>query len=68
MSRLDALVESLESGDVALADLLAKYEEGSRLASTCENQLKSAELRIDQLKRGGGTEPFALGDEADPKR
>lgn len=51
MSRLDAIVEAMESGDVPLADLLAKFEEGSRLLTHCENRLQAAELRIEQLKR-----------------
>ena len=51
MDRLEAIVESMETGDVPLADLLAKFEEGSRLLSACEERLKSAELKIEQLKR-----------------
>lgn len=51
MDRLEAIVESMEAGDVPLADLLAKFEEGSRLLATCEERLKAAELKIEQLKR-----------------
>ncbi len=51
MLRLETIVEKMESGDVPLAELLSRYEEGSRLLSVCEQQLKAAELKIEQLKR-----------------
>jgi exodeoxyribonuclease VII small subunit len=51
LTRLEAIVESMESGDVPLADLLAKFEEGNTLLKHCENRLKEAELKIEQLKK-----------------
>ena len=48
---LEDIVESMEAGDVPLADLLAKFEEGSKLLKTCETRLKDAELKIEQLKK-----------------
>ena len=51
LERLEAVVESMESGDVPLADLLARYEEGNKLLKLCEERLKEAELKIEQLKR-----------------
>lgn len=51
MQRLETIVEAMESGDVPLAELLAKFEEGSKLLAQCEQRLKSAELKIEQLKR-----------------
>ena len=51
LEKLEAIVESMESGDVPLADLLAKFEEGTRLLKVCETRLKDAELKIEQLKR-----------------
>ncbi|TSJ79690.1 exodeoxyribonuclease VII small subunit [Rariglobus hedericola] len=41
----------MESGDVPLAELLAKFEEGNTLLKTCEARLKEAELKIEQLKK-----------------
>lgn len=49
--RLETIVESMESGEVPLAELLAKFEEGNLLLKTCESRLKEAELKIDQLKK-----------------
>ena len=57
LERLEAIVESMESGEVPLAELLAKFEEGNTLLKTCESRLKEAELKIEQLKkqRSGST-------------
>lgn len=51
LTKLESIVESMESGDVPLAELLAKFEEGNRLLKVCETRLKEAELKIEQLKK-----------------
>lgn len=51
LERLETIVESMESGDVPLAELLAKFEEGNKLLKLCEARLKDAELKIEQLKK-----------------
>lgn len=51
LEKLEAVVESMESGDVPLAELLSKFEEGNKLLKTCEARLKEAELKIEQLKK-----------------
>ena len=51
LAKLEAIVEAMESGDVPLAELLAKFEEGTRLLKLCEGRLKDAELKIEQLKK-----------------
>lgn len=51
LGKLETIVESMESGDVPLAELLAKFEEGSKLLKVCEARLKDAELKIEQLKK-----------------
>ncbi len=51
LARLEAIVDSMEQGDVPLADLLAKYEEGTKLLKVCEARLKDAELKIEKLKK-----------------
>lgn len=63
LTKLEAIVESMEQGEVPLAELLSKYEEGSKLLKVCEARLKDAELTIEKLKKQkDGTaafEPFA---------
>ena len=51
LSKLEAIVESMETGEVPLADLLAKFEEGNKLLKHCEARLKEAELKIEQLRK-----------------
>lgn len=51
LEKLESIVESMESGDVPLAELLARFEEGTRLLKVCEARLKDAELKIEQLKK-----------------
>ncbi|MFZ1054484.1 MAG: exodeoxyribonuclease VII small subunit [Opitutaceae bacterium] len=51
LANLETIVESMESGDVPLADLLSKFEEGNKLLKQCEGRLKEAELKIEQLKK-----------------
>ena len=51
LGQLESIVESMESGEVPLAELLAKFEEGTKLLKVCESRLKDAELKIEQLKK-----------------
>lgn len=50
LSRLEAIVEGLESGDVPLAELVERYEEGMTVLKSCRKKLADAELRIEQLR------------------
>lgn len=50
LSRLEAIVEGLESGDVLLAELVERYEEGMTVLKSCRKKLADAELRIEQLR------------------
>lgn len=56
LGRLEAIVESMENDALPLETLLAKYEEGSRLAGHCHGRLAEAELKIQQLERQPGGE------------
>lgn len=51
LGQLETIVETMESGEVPLAELLAKFEAGNRLLKICEARLKEAELKIEQLKK-----------------
>ena len=50
LSRLEAILESMETGEVPLDDLVSKYEEGSLLLKTCHARLQEAELKIETLQ------------------
>ena len=49
VERLEGLIQAMENGNTPLADLVAKFEEGTKLLNHCQEQLKEAELKIEQL-------------------
>lgn len=56
MKKLESIVEAMESEELALETLLAKYEEGARLARACQEKLAEAELKIQQLEQNAAGE------------
>lgn len=67
MQKLENIVEAMESGDLPLETLLAKFEEGTRLVKTCQVRLEEAELKIEKLEKTRAGEfalqPVAVVDE-----
>ena len=51
LNQLESIVEAMESGDVPLAELMARFEDGNKLLRLCEARLKDAELKIELLKK-----------------
>jgi exodeoxyribonuclease VII small subunit len=51
LKNLEAIVEAMESEELPLETLLAKYEEGTRLARICQEKLADAELKVQQLEK-----------------
>jgi exodeoxyribonuclease VII small subunit len=56
LKKLETIVAAMESEELPLEALLAKYEEGTRLARTCQEKLAEAELKIQQLEKTAGGE------------
>ena len=52
MQKLNAIVEKLESGELALEESLKLYEEGVRLSQACTKRLSEAQAKIETLMRG----------------
>ena len=50
LKKLETIVTAMESEDLPLEVLLAKYEEGTSLARTCQEKLAEAEVKIQQLE------------------
>ncbi len=50
LKRLETIVEAMEAEDLPLEALLAKYQEGTRLAKVCQEKLADAEMKIQQLE------------------
>ena len=57
LQRLEAIVEAMESEDLPLETLLARFEEGSRLSKICQSKLTEADLKIQQLEKNATGEP-----------
>jgi exodeoxyribonuclease VII small subunit len=51
LKKLEAIVEAMESEELPLETLLARYEEGTQLAKICQEKLSEAEVKIQQLER-----------------
>lgn len=51
LKKLETIVEAMESDDLPLETLLARYEEGTKLAKHCQEKLGEAELKIQQLEK-----------------
>jgi len=65
LKKLEGIVDAMESEELPLESLLAKYEEGTRLARVCQEKLAEAELKIQQLEKTASGEmklkPFPTG-------
>jgi exodeoxyribonuclease VII small subunit len=67
LARLEAIVEKLESGEVALEKSIDLYEEGRTLAAGCLEALEALEQRVRLVKGEGAdgtleTEDFHESD------
>ena len=63
---MEKVVDQLERGDVPLESSIKLYERGAELKTKCEEKLKEAEEKVQQitLTRDGqptGTTPFTEG-------
>jgi exodeoxyribonuclease VII small subunit len=56
LKKLEGIVEAMESNDLPLETLLAKYEDGSKLVKICREKLSDAELKVQQLERNADKE------------
>ena len=65
LSRLESIVNELESGELSLEESLAAFEEGIRLSRICSKQLDEAERKVEILIKGDDgelkIEDFGLG-------
>ncbi|MCB1830784.1 MAG: exodeoxyribonuclease VII small subunit [Chromatiaceae bacterium] len=51
LAELEALVESLEHGEMSLEDSLKSFERGVELTRTCQLSLKAAEQKVRMLSQ-----------------
>jgi len=67
LKKLEGIVEAMESDELPLEQLLARFEEGSKLAQVCQARLAEAELKVQQLEKNAAGEltlkPMVLAGE-----
>ena len=56
MQKLETIVDAMESGELPLESLMAKFEEGTRLAQVCQTKLAQAETKIQLLEKNAAGE------------
>lgn len=66
LEALEEIVDSLESGNVALEESIQIYQRGNLLRLHCETKLKDAQSKIEKITGTGdgedpGTEPLDIG-------
>jgi len=67
LGRLEEIVDAMEGGEIPLAELITKFEEGNKLLKICQQRLNEAEMKIEKLKgagTSGETEEFQLDAES----
>jgi exodeoxyribonuclease VII small subunit len=66
LARLEAIVERLESGEVALEKSIDLYEEGRALAAGCLEALEALEQRV-RIVRGEGADDSLETEDFSPR-
>jgi exodeoxyribonuclease VII small subunit len=51
LKKLESVVETMESDELPLEQLLAKFEEGTRLVQVCQTRLAEAEVKVQKLEQ-----------------
>ncbi len=57
LKKLESIVDQMESGELPLETMTARFEEGVRLVKTCQKRLEEAEVKISKLEKDAGGAP-----------
>jgi len=57
IDRLESIVQEMETDRLPLEQLLARYEEGTKLVKVCQEKLDDAERRIEIITRNSAGKP-----------
>ncbi|MFZ2410418.1 MAG: exodeoxyribonuclease VII small subunit [Candidatus Methanoperedens sp.] len=63
LAELEGIVEKLEKGQLSLDESLMLFEKGIKLVRECNDKLKNAQQKVEQLSEENGelrTEPFEV--------
>lgn len=66
MTRLDEIVQAMESGTVGVEESIARYEEAMTLATHCRQILEQAEQRIQKIQLDAAGKVEAVSFETPP--
>ncbi len=61
LEELEHIIEQMEQGEISLEESLKSFERGIYLTRTCQQALRNAEQKVQQLVEKNGTarlEPF----------
>lgn len=64
-AQLRETVEELESGGLSLEEATQLFDQGMRLAKTCNELLSAAELKISRLQRSFGAQMAMIHEPSD---
>jgi exodeoxyribonuclease VII small subunit len=64
LTELEALVATMETGQLPLQESLAAYKRGAELLAFCQSALKDAQLQVEVLEKGvlKAFKPESAGD------
>ncbi|NOX98345.1 MAG: exodeoxyribonuclease VII small subunit [Verrucomicrobia bacterium] len=60
LQELETLVESMESDQAPLDELIENYEKGTRLYDLCQQRLENAQRRVDLIREGAASDKKKL--------
>ncbi len=63
LAELEAVVQQLETGELALEEMVTLYRRGQCLATHCQARLDDVELQVQQLQPDGVTNVTGLDQE-----
>lgn len=67
LTRLETIIEEMESGEMDLDKMIASFEEGQKLVKFCTAKLNEVEKKIEKIVKDGAggvtTESFELKPE-----
>ncbi len=63
LQELEAIVASLERGEISLDDAITAFERGTRLKSHCQSRLEEARMKVEHIKLpASGVPPESASD------
>ena len=65
LQQLEKIVGQMESGELGLEESLRRFEQGIKLARSCQDTLANAELRVEQLIEKNGLQQTVAFEDQD---